>query len=465
MSTQRKAGGSPQRAEAIASLSGWLPVLLSLLLAGPSYAAAPFWGTTLGLGTAYDSNPYLDATALPASGTAGAAALRLAIGLELDWASAAGNGLGLEYSLLNDRFLGEETSVWRLGHQLRTQLRWRLGEALALQLGLVGAQRAYLDQSAGWKRGSAEVALAWTVSDRVRGSVAYRANYASYEGGAASSEVAHQLALEGSWRVAAGMVLAPTFSATFAALQPDDAQSLTPAFGAALRWFPPGLPLSATAYYEAGFWLADAETAGLGFGANASGASTSRIDSRHSFGLELGWQLHRQIEVVAAYQGFEARSNRRSVPAYGGHSGWLGLRLRLGTGGGEGARRGGLDPRSGLRLRAQPGERSAREAAPSRRAASVASRPATRPKGSHELRVRLRHPGARLVQLVGSFNQWRGVGSELRRSDDTFSGTVVLTAGRYRFVLLVDGKVVLPPHCPRVVPDGFGGRSCQIEVP
>jgi hypothetical protein len=77
-------------------------------------------------------------------------------------------------------------------------------------------------------------------------------------------------------------------------------------------------------------------------------------------------------------------------------------------------------------------------------------------------------PGARSVEVVGSFNDWsRGV---LPLQDDNhdgiWHGTVVLPRGQHEYMFVVDGeRWVADPLAERYVDDGFGiGRENALLI-
>jgi hypothetical protein len=69
-------------------------------------------------------------------------------------------------------------------------------------------------------------------------------------------------------------------------------------------------------------------------------------------------------------------------------------------------------------------------------------------------------PGARSVEVVGSFNDWRRGALPLRDEDHDgiWHGAVVLPAGQHEYMFVVDGeRWVADPLAGRYVDDGFGG--------
>jgi Glycogen recognition site of AMP-activated protein kinase len=99
------------------------------------------------------------------------------------------------------------------------------------------------------------------------------------------------------------------------------------------------------------------------------------------------------------------------------------------------------------------------------------SEPTTSPTpGAHEGIAQFvgHFPGARSVEVVGSFNNWSRGSLHLR--DDNHSGiwhgSVVLPAGSHEYMFVVDGERWVPdPLAGRYVDDGFGsGRENSLMI-
>lgn len=79
----------------------------------------------------------------------------------------------------------------------------------------------------------------------------------------------------------------------------------------------------------------------------------------------------------------------------------------------------------------------------------------------------LHAPGARRVELVGTFNHWRPGTIRLDGPDASghWEATISLPAGRYEYQFLVDGRRwVTDPAATVVRPDGFGQMNAVLEV-
>ncbi|HEX4628814.1 MAG TPA: glycogen-binding domain-containing protein [Gemmatimonadales bacterium] len=78
-----------------------------------------------------------------------------------------------------------------------------------------------------------------------------------------------------------------------------------------------------------------------------------------------------------------------------------------------------------------------------------------------------RFPGAQTVHVVGSFNDWRSgsISLEDRDHDGVWRAVVVLPAGTYEFMFVVDGERWVPDHlAERVVADEFGRENSVVIV-
>jgi hypothetical protein len=78
-----------------------------------------------------------------------------------------------------------------------------------------------------------------------------------------------------------------------------------------------------------------------------------------------------------------------------------------------------------------------------------------------------RFPGARSVEVVGSFTDWQAGAVVLRDEDhDGFwRGTIVLPVGQHEYMFVVDGeRWVTDPLAGRYVDDGFGRMNALLFV-
>src|SRR3989449_11487178 len=78
-----------------------------------------------------------------------------------------------------------------------------------------------------------------------------------------------------------------------------------------------------------------------------------------------------------------------------------------------------------------------------------------------------RFPGARSVQVVGSFNDWRTgtILLEDRDHDGVWRAVVVLPAGMHEDMFVVDGERWGPDYsADRFVEDDFGPENSEVIV-
>lgn len=76
-------------------------------------------------------------------------------------------------------------------------------------------------------------------------------------------------------------------------------------------------------------------------------------------------------------------------------------------------------------------------------------------------------PGAKSVDVVGSFTDWQPGAVELRDEDHDgiWRGTVVLPVGQHEYMFVVDGeRWVTDPLAGRYVDDGFGRKNALLFV-
>jgi len=78
----------------------------------------------------------------------------------------------------------------------------------------------------------------------------------------------------------------------------------------------------------------------------------------------------------------------------------------------------------------------------------------------------LRAPRATIVTLAGDFNDWDTAVTPLQRAaGDLWTVTIPLTAGRYTYTFVIDGKRwVADPSAPRAPADDFGQPSSVVTV-
>ncbi len=74
-------------------------------------------------------------------------------------------------------------------------------------------------------------------------------------------------------------------------------------------------------------------------------------------------------------------------------------------------------------------------------------------------------PEARSVAVIGTFNQWKAQGYEMRwdKEQERWSLVARLPSGRYEYAFLVDGQKIIPdPRAFMYQEDGFGNRNAVL---
>ena len=87
-------------------------------------------------------------------------------------------------------------------------------------------------------------------------------------------------------------------------------------------------------------------------------------------------------------------------------------------------------------------------------------------KGRHPLHVEFSHPTATAVAIAGTFNNWR---PETTPMVDMGHGRwlkeLVLPAGTYEYLFVVDGGWLADPLAQATTPNPFGGVNSVVTVP
>ncbi|MFI5041397.1 MAG: isoamylase early set domain-containing protein [Acidimicrobiales bacterium] len=73
----------------------------------------------------------------------------------------------------------------------------------------------------------------------------------------------------------------------------------------------------------------------------------------------------------------------------------------------------------------------------------------------------------RAASVVGDFNDWDPAATPLRKRGSVRTASVMLAAGRsYRFRYVdTDGHWYDDPEPDTMVPNGFGGADCVVDLP
>ena len=113
-----------------------------------------------------------------------------------------------------------------------------------------------------------------------------------------------------------------------------------------------------------------------------------------------------------------------------------------------------------------PASGPAAQVAQSTTAPSEAAAVTTAPSPVQTVQFVLRAPSARTVTLVGDFNDWDTASTPLQKAaGDMWTVTIPLTAGRYTYTFVIDGKRwVADPSAPRAPADDLGQPSSVVTV-
>jgi 1,4-alpha-glucan branching enzyme len=79
--------------------------------------------------------------------------------------------------------------------------------------------------------------------------------------------------------------------------------------------------------------------------------------------------------------------------------------------------------------------------------------------------LELVQPGAKSVQVAGSFNQWKPEQAPLvSKGEGRWVGDLAVPAGRYEYLFVVDGQWLPDPNARETVQNPFGGRNSVLTV-
>jgi 1,4-alpha-glucan branching enzyme len=79
--------------------------------------------------------------------------------------------------------------------------------------------------------------------------------------------------------------------------------------------------------------------------------------------------------------------------------------------------------------------------------------------------LELLHPGAKSVQVAGSFNGWTPEKAPLEpKGDGRWVGDLSVAPGRYEYLFVVDGRWLPDPKASESVQNPFGGRNSVLTV-
>lgn len=81
------------------------------------------------------------------------------------------------------------------------------------------------------------------------------------------------------------------------------------------------------------------------------------------------------------------------------------------------------------------------------------------------VRLEFRHETAKEVLVAGTFNDWKpAVSPMISLGNGNWAGEIMLPAGRYEYLLVVDGQWVLDPNANDDAPNPYGGVNSVLVV-
>jgi 1,4-alpha-glucan branching enzyme len=81
-----------------------------------------------------------------------------------------------------------------------------------------------------------------------------------------------------------------------------------------------------------------------------------------------------------------------------------------------------------------------------------------------KVEFKLKVPGARVVSVAGTFNNWNPQLTPLLPGGDEWSAVVALPRGLYEYRFVVDGQWVADPAAIESIPNPFGGHNSLLTV-
>jgi 1,4-alpha-glucan branching enzyme len=84
---------------------------------------------------------------------------------------------------------------------------------------------------------------------------------------------------------------------------------------------------------------------------------------------------------------------------------------------------------------------------------------------THGVRLEFKHPTAAAVSVAGTFNDWRPEATFMvGLGEGRWVKELVLPAGRYEYLLVVDGEWMPDPRASETAPNPFGGINSVLKV-
>lgn len=86
--------------------------------------------------------------------------------------------------------------------------------------------------------------------------------------------------------------------------------------------------------------------------------------------------------------------------------------------------------------------------------------------GNQIVHFELKDVAAAKVCIAGTFNNWSHEATEMiPLGGGWWVKDLTLPPGAYEYRLIVDGRWMTDPACPRTAPNPFGGTNCLLVVP
>jgi hypothetical protein len=377
-------------------------------------------------GLGYNSNIYLDASAIPAElETRGGMFISAAPLSQGILGKRSGHYLLLKYGGdLRHYFLSQEgASETLLDHKLT--LGYGSPSLAGFHVRVTSSlAQLYLRElkEGGWLGLWSALEVQRPLGYSCEISLGYFPEYTSFpSGNAIRWQMGHRFKLGFTWRLVRDLLLEPAYSFSMTQADPREAESIEHEGSLRIHWSFPILPMDAALEYS----LKLLELQGTLSRTNPVGkplpdTSVERNDLIHQVLVETTYKVTPWLELALRADWIVGRSNLEAD--YGRYQVWSGAML-----------------------------------------AWDYSYPRT-DAISRNLQLQVHAPQAHRVALVGSFNGWDPSHDPLTARGDSWEIDVSLPAGRHHYMIWVDGQLQPPPDCAQWTSDGFGGQSCVIWI-
>ena len=86
--------------------------------------------------------------------------------------------------------------------------------------------------------------------------------------------------------------------------------------------------------------------------------------------------------------------------------------------------------------------------------------------GHHAVHVEFNDPTATAVSIAGTFNEWHPEATPMiEMGQGRWRKELVLPAGKYEYLFVVDGRWLADPLARATTPNPFGGVNSVVKVP